>query len=182
MALGSNMGSSAGNPGQTLAAALVALGRTQLQLRRVSRFFSTPCFPPGAGPDYVNAAATLSGALNPADVLKILHDVEASFGRERTERWGMRSLDLDLIAAGPAICPDLVTFESWRHLDPAQQRRRAPDRMILPHPRLQDRAFVLVPLADIAADWRHPVLNSTVVQMCAALAPEARQEVVPLQQ
>lgn len=182
IALGSNLGSQAGNPAQTLVESISSLPALGVRIKRISRFFSTPCFPPGAGPDYVNAAAVVTGTQTPADILRILHDVEASFGRERRERWGMRSLDLDLLGIGSLVLPDRATFDTWCALDPGSQRRLAPDRLILPHPRLHERAFVLVPLADVAPDWRHPVLGGTVEELCAALPPEARQEVVPLAQ
>ena len=64
--------------------------------------------------------------------------------------------------------------EHWRDLDPALQAAAAPDRLILPHPRLQDRAFVLVPLADVAPDWRHPVLGQTV-RRCWRRCPQAER-------
>ena len=75
---------------------------------RVSRFYATPCFPPGAGPDYVNAAATLHTppGMEPAHVLAVLQAVELLHGRERRRRWGMRTLDLDLIACGDKVIPD----------------------------------------------------------------------------
>lgn len=92
----------------------------------------------------------------------------------------MRTLDLDLIALGDAVLPDAATQAQWRGLDPEAQRRLAPDRLILPHPRLQDRSFVLVPLADVAPDWRHPVLGLTVREMLAARPVAERSEVVPL--
>ena len=65
-------------------------------------------------------------------------------------------------------------------LAPKDQQLAAPDRLILPHPRMQDRAFVLVPLCDIAPDWRHPVLGKTAVQMAAELPLADRAAVVPL--
>ncbi len=148
----------------------------------VSRLYRTPCFPPGAGPDYVNAAfaADVPPAMTPFEVLALLHEVEAEMGRTRDTRWGMRTLDLDLIAIGDAILPDAETQDHWRALQPETQRIAAPDRLILPHPRVQDRAFVLVPLADVAPDWCHPRLNLTVAQMLAALPAQDRDEVVPL--
>ena len=63
----------------------------------------------------------------------------------------------------------------------AEQAQRAPAELILPHPRLQDRAFVLVPLCDVAAGWRHPLLGRSVAEMCAALPAADRAAVVPLQ-
>jgi 2-amino-4-hydroxy-6-hydroxymethyldihydropteridine diphosphokinase len=148
----------------------------------VSRLYRTPCFPPGAGPDYVNAAfaADVPAELSPDAILSLLHRIEAEMGRTRETRWGMRTLDLDLIALGDAVLPDVATQDQWRDLASETQRITAPDRLILPHPRLQDRAFVLVPLADVAPDWCHPRLNLTVAQMLAALPATDRDEVVPL--
>jgi 2-amino-4-hydroxy-6-hydroxymethyldihydropteridine diphosphokinase len=125
----------------------------------VSRLYRTPCFPPGAGPDYVNAALRIETGRRPAEILAELHAIEMRHGRERVKRWGMRTLDIDLIAYGAAVLPDLATYSTWAALPPDLQQMRAPDQLVLPHPRLQDRSFVLVPLADVAPDWRHPVLG-----------------------
>ncbi len=180
IALGGNLPSTAGPPERTLRAALAMLGTSGCDVASVSRLYHTPCFPPGAGPDYVNAAAHLDFDGTAADLLAVLHRVEAEFGRERVQRWGRRTLDLDLIAAGGRVLPDLQGFTRWQRLPPKDQTRATPDRLILPHPRMQDRAFVLVPLADIAPDWRHPVLDLTVREMLAALPALARSEVIAL--
>ncbi len=180
VALGSNLGSFAGNATETLAAALCSLSAGGATLRRISRFFATPCFPAGAGPDYVNACAVLRFDGNAAALLELLHRVEAEFGRARVQRWGSRTLDLDLLAIGNIVLPDAVTQTEWRNIDVAAQQARAPEQLILPHPRLQDRAFVLVPLADVAADWRHPLTGQSVAEMLSALPASDRAEARPI--
>ena len=111
------------------------------------------------------------------EILTVLHKVEAELGRVRQQRWGARGIDLDLIAMGDLVAPDTATQDHWRALPPDRQQIEAPDQLILPHPRLQDRAFVLVPLADIAPLWHHPRLGQTVMQMLAALPRNDREDV-----
>lgn len=182
IALGANLPFGDEAPELTLKRALKALSEEGLLVLAVSRFFATPCFPAGAGPDYVNAAAVLevTSEIDPTSIMTILHRVEDRFGRLRVRRWGMRTLDLDLLALGDSVLPDAKTQDEWRKLGPELQGKVAPDCLILPHPRLQDRAFVLVPLADVAPDWVHPRTGQTVAQMLAALAPADVDEVKPL--
>ena len=179
IALGANLPFEAAPPAQTLRMAAEALRQAGLSSLHLSPLYATPCFPAGAGPDYVNAAATASipSGWDAPRTLALLHEVEARFGRTRETRWGMRTLDLDLVAFGSAVAPDPATFAAWRDLDPARQRQETPDRLILPHPRLQDRAFVLVPLNDVAPSWVHPVSGQTVSAMLAALPVADRAEV-----
>ena len=95
-------------------------------------------------------------------------------------RWQSRSLDLDLLAVESQVLPDSVLQAAWMDLPPEEQARRAPDRLILPHPRLQDRAFVLVPLAEIAPRWRHPRDGRSVPEMLAALPAAERSALRPV--
>lgn len=181
VALGANLHNGADDPGATLRKALDAMPGVGLRVERPSRLYATPCFPAGAGPDYANAAVRLSApGLSPAQVLAALHALERDFGRLRVQRWGMRTLDLDLIAMGQTVLPDDATAAQWRALTPDQQIARTPDRLILPHPRLQDRAFVLVPLHDVAPRWRHPATGLTVAAMLRALPAADRAAVVPM--
>ncbi|WP_170400822.1 2-amino-4-hydroxy-6-hydroxymethyldihydropteridine diphosphokinase [Ruegeria arenilitoris] len=180
IALGGNLSLRESGPKVTLKKGIDAILRHGVVIRAVSRFFETPCFPPGAGPDYVNAAALIETDKTPEELLQVLHEVEHEFGRERVQRWGMRTLDLDLVCYDDRILPDRTVYDQWLALPPEAQTQQVPDQLILPHPRMQDRAFVLVPMADVAPDWRHPVLGRTVTEMLDDLPAEDVAAVTPL--
>jgi 2-amino-4-hydroxy-6-hydroxymethyldihydropteridine diphosphokinase len=178
IALGANMPAAGREPAATLRRALGLLGAApDVAVARVSPWYRTPAWPPGSGADFVNGAASLRTDLAPGALLARLHDVEARLGRTRPVRWGPRVCDLDLLGMGGAVLPDPATVARWMALSPEGAAAEAPRELILPHPRMHERAFVLVPLADVAPGWRHPVLGQNVVEMLAALPPEALAEV-----
>ncbi|WP_422054912.1 2-amino-4-hydroxy-6-hydroxymethyldihydropteridine diphosphokinase [Shimia sp.] len=180
LALGGNLPSQFGSPIQTLQESLIHLSRNDVHIRAVSRFFQTPCFPKGAGPDFINAAVSVETALSAQGLLTELHKIESAFGRERLTRWGTRPLDIDLIGLESQVMPNASVWTRWRDLPAEQQAKEAPSELILPHPRLQDRAFVLAPLMDVAPDWKHPVTGRSVVQMFGDLPEFAQKEPRPL--
>lgn len=177
IALGSNLSYSGQQPSRILDEAVTALRSPGIHIAAVSSHYATPSKPAGSGPDFVNAAIAVTSGLPPAALLARLHGIEARMGRERSVRWGPRTIDLDLIAAGDAVLPDRATWAEWAELPADQQTVRAPDELILPHPRLQDRAFVLVPLVEIAPDWVHPVLGMSATALLDALPEAERTEI-----
>lgn len=179
IALGGNATSHDMLPQNMLASAINVLKAELANPLVASPIYRTPAFPPGAGADYANAVIRTDADRPPEALLALLHDIEARFGRVRQARWASRTLDLDLLAVGDLVLPDAATQRRWQALDPARQAREAPPTLILPHPRLQDRPFVLVPMADVAPGWRHPLNGTTVAEMCAALPPADRAAVRP---
>ena len=126
-----------------------------LHLESVSDWYRTRPVPVSDQPDYINGVARLISARHPCQLLERLHAIEAEAGRVRSLPNAARVLDLDLLAVGDRIVHSL-------HLS-------------LPHPRLQDRAFVLRPLCDVAPDWRHPVFGRTAAELLAALPAQETQ-------
>lgn len=182
IALGANLPTPAGDAQDSLHATLgIVHTEPNISICAVSRFWRSPAFPAGSGPDYVNAALTFRSPLAPSRILARLHEIEQRFGRDRsTGRWSARVLDLDLIACGEQILPDRTTLREWIDLPAGQQTSAVPPGLILPHPRMQDRGFVLAPLAEIAPGWRHPLTGLTCLQMLAALPPTALEGLTPL--
>ena len=177
ISLGSNDISVLGDTRVTVQKAMQKVAQITRNTAKKSNLYATPAFPPGAGPDFVNAAMAFETDLLPHELLSRLHAIEAEAGRVRTQRWGQRTLDLDLIALGAHVLPNRAEQTRWRDLSVAQQQQTTPTQLILPHPRMQDRSFVLVPLNDIAPDWQHPILGETIASLCAALSNADRASV-----
>jgi len=180
VALGSNEKSAWGDPGETVQKAMLAVGELSEKKPRFSNLYATPAFPAGAGPDFVNAGMAIFTKSSAVDLLGRLHQIETAAGRTRARRWGQRTLDLDLIAVGDDILPNPETQTHWRNLAPEDQQVMAPPDIILPHPRMQDRTFVLVPLRDVAPDWVHPILGRSIRQICADMPDAAMAGVARL--
>jgi 2-amino-4-hydroxy-6-hydroxymethyldihydropteridine diphosphokinase len=145
------LGSNLGDRRATLEGAIAALAATPgVHVRRVSSFRETdPIGGPSGQGRYLNAAAALDTALEPLELLRVLQAIETRFGRVRTVRWGERTLDLDLLLFGA------LTIETTE--------------LTVPHPRLNERRFVLEPLAEIVPDAVEPRSGSTVSELLAAL-------------
>lgn len=153
VAIGANLPSRRwGSPLGACRAAVPALETAGIGVIRASRWYRSAPFPASDGPWYVNGVARVETGLPPAALLTLLHAIEDDFGRQRGVPNAPRTLDLDLLAHG--------------------RRVSAPgDWPTLPHPRMHERAFVLLPLAELAPRWRHPVLGLSVGALLKALPP-----------
>lgn len=158
-------------PCRTIQLAIDAIA-LQVEAIAVSRTFLTPCVPTGWGPDYYNTAVAFRSAEDPQRILEKLHVIEAEFSRKRTSRWQSRTLDIDLIACGSLVLPDVPTLTKWMDIDTKIQMPPAPSELILPHPRMHERAFVLVPVCDIRPGWTHPTLGQSARQLMLACNTE----------
>ena len=154
-----------GNLGDALSA--LAAARSQLaqwmHVLAASRVFWTAPVGPVAQPSFLNAALLVESDLSPRELLERCLELEAAAGRDRAHetRWGPRHLDIDLLMAR-----DLV---------------RRGSMLELPHPRLHERAFALVPAAEVAAEWRHPLLGRTLTELAGeALRRDPAAVVEPL--
>lgn len=160
VALGANLPSRFGTPAQTLYAALKAMAQKGVWPVQISRVWKTAPVPYVEGqPWYHNAVAAVETAQSAPDLLKTLLAIEEEFGRVRTVKNAPRLLDLDLIAYDREIIKN-------------------GDELIVPHPRMQDRAFVLLPMDDISDDWAHPETGRTLKALIAALPKDQQAEPV----
>ena len=156
IALGANLPTERhGPPRAALDSALAELERRGVKILRRSRWYESAPVPISDQPWYVNGVAEVETAFGPEALLGLLHEVEAAFGRVRREANAPRTLDLDLIAYGALV------------------RGEGGPPPVLPHPRMAGRAFVLLPLAEIRPDWRHPVLGLTAAELAAGVAGQA---------
>lgn len=180
IALGANLRSGEMLPETSVPRAMARVAERTGGVAVKSRLFHTPAFPAGSGPQFVNAAMAVEWHGTADDLLALLHLVEQEFGRTRAHRWEARVMDLDLIGLDDVILPDAETRAAWAKLSPERAAEVVPDQLILPHPRLAERGFVLVPLGDVAPEWVDPATGQSVAQMLAAIPAEVLAEISPV--
>jgi 2-amino-4-hydroxy-6-hydroxymethyldihydropteridine diphosphokinase len=154
IALGSNQSGPWGNPEQTVKRALVELNSGPIRVKRASALIQTMPFGVLNQPNFVNGVALIETALSPHTLLRRLHLIERNAGRKRGRRWGPRTLDLDLL-----------DYHGLR----MKQKGRVQKALVLPHPGISERLFVLEPIAEIAPRWKHPVNHKTAASMIQKL-------------
>ena len=155
--LGANLPSRYGTPQQTLGAAIIQIQAAGIEVLGRSRLWQTRPVPVSDQPWYVNGVAAIHTDLPPASLLALLHSIEDDVGRRRRVVNEARPLDLDLLAYGRLVLT-------------------GPEPPLLPHPRMDQRAFVLLPLAEIAAAWTHPISGEGLAAMIGRLPADQLAE------
>ena len=146
-----------GGPQGACEAALEALRAAGVAVLRRSRWYRSAPVPASDQPWFVNAVAELETGLSAPELLDLLHRIERQMGRERRIRDEARVIDLDLLIYGDTVSGPGET-------------------PVLPHPRLAERAFVVLPLAELAPDWRHPQTGQGLAEMVRALPADQQAE------
>jgi 2-amino-4-hydroxy-6-hydroxymethyldihydropteridine diphosphokinase len=165
LALGANISGVWGEPRETLARACDVLAKAGLRAVNASHVYATPPLGPGRQAPYLNAVVEFEAGLAPAALLRLIKQIERRAGRRFAPRWSPRCLDLDILDIGS------------RRLGWPPPRRRERGRLILPHPEMHRRAFVLVPLLEVAPHWRHPALGVGARLLLAGLRRHGRDGV-----
>ncbi len=148
-----------GRPRDTLVAALAALEKDGVATAARSGWYRSAPVPASEQPWYTNAVAIVATDLDPQNLLALMQRIEQRFGRVPAARNAARLLDLDLLDYGG--------------------KRIVLPELILPHPRMHERRFVLQPLAEIAPRWRHPILGMSARQLLAELYQDQRLQRMP---
>ena len=162
--LGANVAGPWGSPRETLTRALQEIERAGVKIVTVSNYYSTKPVGDTPQPRYLNAVVLAKSSIAPGTLLRLLKRIERRAGRRTARPMASRPLDMDILDYG-----------GRRTGRPARRRERG--RLILPHPEMHTRAFVLVPLLEVAPAWRHPLLGRSVKTLLAQLRPADRANV-----
>ena len=157
--IGSNLSGRLGTPIETVKESLIALQANGMNILACSKFYNTPPVGPPDQGDYVNLVVRVSSVLMPHGLLDRLQLIESQFGRQRSVKWGARTLDLDML--------------DWHG-------HQIQGRLTLPHPELNKRGFVLRPLMDVAPEWRDPKTGKSVGVLWNSLGITERVKIVKL--
>lgn len=164
LGIGANIAGPWGTPRQSIARALRELERAGIKIVRVSNYYSTPPVASTPLPTFLNVVVLAEAHTAPGVLLRILKRIERDAGRTLTRYMASRSLDIDILDFG------------GRRIG-RQGARRVRGRLVLPHPEMHARAFVLVPLMEVAPRWRHAATGLPAKALIARLAPASARAV-----
>ena len=168
LGLGCNIEGPWGACDQAFKKAFCALEERGVKILARSENYLSPALGMGLQPDFLNCVISVHPASTPVELLRLLKSIEKAAGRPLRERWSSRPLDIDILDYRGRVV-------NW-HENGATKRGSG---LILPHPEMHSRAFVLKPLLDIAPEWHHPVLNVSARQLLRALSADARVTTKP---
>lgn len=139
------LGSNEGNRRQWLQQAIDAIERSCGHIVKRSALYETAAWGKEDQPDFLNMVIEVETVLSPEQLLQAVQEIELQLGRQRKVKWGQRTLDIDILFYGEAVIHT--------------------DRLVVPHPFLQERRFTLLPLQEIAPELMHPVLQKNVTTL-----------------
>ncbi|MCP5382239.1 MAG: 2-amino-4-hydroxy-6-hydroxymethyldihydropteridine diphosphokinase [Kordiimonadaceae bacterium] len=143
---------------EILDAAINELKVNGVQILNKSSYYETEPVPKSDQPWYVNAVISVETSLSAPELLKLMHEIELNLGRVRRDRWEARIIDLDLLCYHDKIYPNKNKWLEFAF-------KNTYEEMVIPHPRMHLRDFVLIPANEIAGDWVHPVFNKNIITM-----------------
>lgn len=171
LALGSNRAGRWGTPGASLVRCLEELTAIGISVEAASSLYETAGVGPGQPPSFVNAVVQVNTVLAPQALLMRLKRLERAAGSRSAMPWGPRALDIDILSYKGQTA-------GWQRRGGPKPIRKRRASLVLPHPALHLRPFVLIPLLEIAPDWRHPVLAMSVRELVRRLPGDARGGVI----
>lgn len=142
LALGSNLSFNNNTPEENINSAYQFITNNDIKILKRSHIYKSEAYPNKSDPLFCNSAISIETDLKPEELLNVILDVEKKFGRERKKKNNPRTLDIDIISYD-----NLILNEN--------------DKLVIPHPHLHKRLFVLLPLKDISQEWKHPVFLKT---------------------
>lgn len=182
LGLGANMESRWGAPIRTMQQTYRLLGARGICVTMRSPYYASAPLGIRAQAEFVNAVVVVRTALAPEALLALLKAIERQAGRRAGERWGPRPLDIDIIDYSgrvmnwPASKANALAPQARNAAAPAMptKQMRGERRLVLPHPQLHLREFVLAPLTDVAPRWHHPVTGEPVARLLHAIRASRR--------
>jgi 2-amino-4-hydroxy-6-hydroxymethyldihydropteridine diphosphokinase len=170
--LGSNLPGPWGTPAATVLRALNEIEMNGLHVKQVSSFYSSKAYGREGVPDYVNSVVRVSTFFPPLALLARLHRIEKMAARSRGQRWGARTLDLDLL--------------DWKGCITGPREEKGSGQaafrpLSLPHPGIVVRPFVLIPLAEIAPEWHHPISGKTARTLAKGIQMQKAGRILAIQ-